>query len=163
MDSLAYLHFISFLIIFLNVLIFNKNTNDLGTKYFFINYIYHHHKQVSCFLLIYPFLIILMYFLLENIFLISTFFISILYCYFSYEIISKKQIDKKEAYIYWYKKNVVHSFSMHYYDVQKKDFNFLSKKTDKLSLFKFEIIFFVSLVVESEVMYEVINYFGNLN
>jgi hypothetical protein len=40
MLSLLYLHLIASLIIFLNLLIFSRNeSNDLGTKYFLVNYI----------------------------------------------------------------------------------------------------------------------------
>ena len=86
MFSLLHLHIIAFLLIFINTLIFNKNvSNNLGSKYFLINYIYHHHKRVSCFIIIYPFLIILIYFLAENIFPITTFFISILHVYFLHD------------------------------------------------------------------------------
>ncbi len=155
MFSLLHLHIIAFFIIFINTLIFNKNiSNNLGSKYFLINYIYHHHKRVSCFIIIYPFLIILIYFLVENIFPITTFFISILHVYFLHEIISKKDIVKREAYIHWYKNNVKHSFSMHAHDMLKKDFNFLNERINRTILFKFEIIFFISLVIESEVLYE---------
>lgn len=155
MFSLLHLHIIAFFIIFINALIFNKNiSNNLGSKYFLINYIYHHHKRVSCFITIYPFLIILIYFLVENIFPITTFFISILHVYFLHEIISKKDIMKREAYIHWYKNNVKHSFSMHAHDMLKKDFNFLNERINRTILFKFEIIFFISLVIESEVLYE---------
>ncbi|RXJ78528.1 hypothetical protein CRV03_00430 [Arcobacter sp. F155] len=155
MFSLLHLHIIAFFIIFINALIFNKNiSNNLGSKYFLINYIYHHHKRVSCFIIIYPFLIILIYFLVENIFPITTFFISILHVYFLHEIISKKDIVKREAYIHWYKNNVKHSFSMHAHDMIKKDFNFLNERINRTILFKFEIIFFISLVIESEVLYE---------
>ncbi|WP_417324184.1 hypothetical protein [Halarcobacter sp.] len=155
MFSLLHLHIIAFFIIFINALIFNKNiSNNLGSKYFLINYIYHHHKRVSCFIIIYPFLIILIYFLVENIFPITTFFISILHVYFLHEIISKKDIVKREAYIHWYKNNVKHSFSMHAHDMLKKDFNFLNERINRTILFKFEIIFFISLVIESEVLYE---------
>lgn len=163
MLSLLHLHIITFIIIFINLLIFNKKiTNDLGSKYFFINYIYHHHKRISCFLVVYPFIIITIYFLSENIFPIGSFFISILHVYFLHEIISQKDIVRREAYIAWYKKNVKHSFSMHAYDMIKKDFNFLNEKINRLTLFKFEVIFFISIVVESEVMYEVLAIFGNL-
>lgn len=156
MISLLHLHIITFLIIFINLLIFNKNiTTNLGSKYFFINYIFHHHRRISCFLICYPFVIITIYYLLEDIFPIGSFFISILHVYFLYEIISKRDLDKREAYIAWYKKNVRHSFSMHTYDMIKKDFKFLNEKISRIFLFKFEIILFVSLVVESEVMYEV--------
>ncbi|RXK01974.1 hypothetical protein CRV02_06550 [Arcobacter sp. CECT 8989] len=155
MFSLLHLHIIAFFIIFINALIFNKNiSNNLGSKYFLINYIYHHHKRVSCFIIIYPFLIILIYFLVENIFPITTFFISILHVYFLHEIISKKDIVKREAYIHWYKNNVKHSFSIHAHDMLKKDFNFLNERINRTILFKFEIIFFISLVIESEVLYE---------
>lgn len=156
MISLVHLHIITFLIIFINFMIFNKRIlNDLGSKYFFINYIYHKHKQISCFLVTYPFIIILIYFLFEDIFPVGSFFISVLHVYFLYEIISKKNIDKREAYIAWYKKNVRHSFSMHAYDMIKKDFNFLNEKLNRVFLFKFEIIFFIFLIIESEVIYEV--------
>ncbi len=161
MVSLFHLHIITFLVIYINILIFNKNIlENLGSKYFFINYIYHNHKQISCFLISYPFVIILIYFLFENVILIGTFFISILHIYFLYEITSKKNINKREAYIAWYKQNVQHSFSMHTYDISKKDFTFLNEKINKFILFKFEVIFFISLVIESEVMYEVITFLG---
>ena len=157
MLSLLYLHTITFFIIFVNLLIFNKNmSNDLGTKYFFINYLYHNQKQTSCFITIYPFVIILFYYLAENIFLLSTFFISILHAYFLYELTSKKNINKREAYIHWYKENANHSFSMHSHDVIRKDFNFLNQRVSRILLFKFEIIFFISLVIESEIIYELI-------
>lgn len=160
MLSLLYLHLIASLIIFLNLLIFSRNeSNDLGTKYFLINYIYHKHKNLSCFIISFPFLIILIYFLLENVILIGTFFISVLYTYFLYEIISKKNINKREAYIQWYKQNVQHSLSMHAYDILKKDYTFLNERISKIFLFKFEIIFFVCLVIESEVVYEVLTLF----
>jgi len=163
MVSLVHLHIVTFFIIFVNLLIFNKNmSNDLGSKYFFINYIYHKHKQISCFIVTYPFIIILIYFLVEDIFPIGTFFISVLHVYFLHEIISKKNIEKREAYIAWFKKNVKHSFSMHAYDMIKKDFNFLNEKITRPFLFKFEIIFFVSLVIESEVIYEVFASFSNI-
>lgn len=158
MLSLLNLHIVTLFIIYINVLIFNKKiANDLGSKYFFINYIYHKHKQISCFIITYPFIIILIYFLFGNVFPIGSFFISILHVYFLYEIISKKSIDKREAYIAWFKKNVKHSFSMHAHDMIKKDFNFLNEKINRAILFKFEIILFVTLVIESEVMFEVIS------
>ncbi|WP_320034525.1 hypothetical protein [Halarcobacter sp.] len=160
MVSLLHLHVIALVVIYLNVLIFKKNIlNDLGSKYFFINYIYHNHKKISCFLITYPFFIILIYYLQENIFLLSSFFVSILHVYFLYEITSKKNINKREAYIAWYKQNVKHSLSMHSYDISKKDFNFLNEKLNLAILFKFEIILYLCIVVESEVMYEVISYF----
>ncbi len=163
MDSLLHLHLVTFLIVFINLVIFNrKTTNDLGSKYFFINYIYHNHKQVSCFLITYPFVVISIYFLAESIVPIGTLFISVLHVYFLYEITARKNIVRKEEYIYWYKKNVKHSFSMHAHDKIKKDFKFLSEKINRIFLFKFEIIFFISLVIESEVMYEVFTVFGNL-
>lgn len=156
MFSLLYLHLIASLIIFLNLLIFSKNeSNDLGTKYFLINYIYHKHKNLSCFIITFPFLIILIYFLLENVILIGTTFVSVLYTYFLYEIISEKNINKREAYIQWYKQNVQHSLSIHAYDVLRKDYTFLNEKISRLFLYKFEIIFFLCLVIESEVVYEV--------
>lgn len=156
MVSLVSLHIVTFFIVFINLLIFNRNiSNDLGTKYFIINYIYHHHKKISCFLIIYPFLIILIYFLIGDIFALSTFFISILHVYFLYEITSGKKIDKREAYIAWYKQNVKHSLSMHAHDVLKKDFKFLNEKINRALLFKFEIIFFISIVIETEVLNEV--------
>ncbi|WP_421716235.1 hypothetical protein [Arcobacter arenosus] len=160
MISLLYLHLIASLIIFLNLLIFSRNeSNDLGTKYFLVNYIYHKHKNLSCFIISFPYIIILIYFLLENVILIGTFFISVLYTYFLYEIISKKNINKREAYIAWYKQNVQHSLSMHSYDVLKKDYRFLNERISKVFLFKFELIFFVCLVIESEVVYEVLTLF----
>ncbi|TLP40773.1 hypothetical protein [Arcobacter arenosus] len=160
MLSLLYLHLIASLIIFLNLLIFSRNeSNDLGTKYFLVNYIYHKHKNLSCFIISFPYIIILIYFLLENVILIGTFFISVLYTYFLYEIISKKNINKREAYIAWYKQNVQHSLSMHSYDVLKKDYRFLNERISKVFLFKFELIFFVCLVIESEVVYEVLTLF----
>ncbi len=163
MVSLVHLHIVTFFIIYINILIFNKKLlTDLGSKYFFINYIYHKHKQISCFIVTYPFIIILIYFLVEDIFPIGTFFISVLHVYFLHEIISKKNIDKREAYIAWFKKNVKHSFSMHAYDMIKKDFNFLNEKITRPFLFKFEIIFFISLVIESEVIYEVFSSFSSL-
>ena len=163
MVSLVHLHIISLFIIYINVIIFNKKmSNDLGSKYFFINYIYHNHKQISCFIITYPFIIISIYFFVENIFPLGSFFISILYTYFLFEIISKKNLDKREAYIAWYKQNVKHSFSMHVHDILKKDFHFLNEKINRLFLFKFEIIFFVSLVIESEVIYEIISILKNL-
>lgn len=164
MVSLVHLHIITFLVVIINFLIFNKRfVRDLGSKYFLINYIYHNHKNISCFIIIYPFVVILIYFLVENILPITTFFISILHVYFLYEITSKKNIAKKEAYVYWYKHNVVHSLSMHAHDIFKKDYNFLNQETNKIGLFKFEILFFVSLVIESEVMYEVISAFSKTN
>jgi len=163
MVSLVHLHIISLFIIYINLLIFNKNmSSDLGSKYFFTNYIYHKHKQISCFVIMYPFLIILIYFLVEDVFPIGSFFISVLYVYFLKEITSKKIIDKREAYIAWYKQNVKHSFSMHSYEIYKKDFKFLNEKINRVILFKFEIIFFVSLVIESEVIYEVISTLNNV-
>jgi hypothetical protein len=160
MVSLLPLHLITLIVIYINVLIFKKNIlNNLGSKYFFINYIYHNHKQISCFIITYPFFIILIYFLQENIILIGSFFISVLHVYFLYEITSKKNINKREAYIAWYKQNVSHSLSMHAYDISKKDFNFLNEKLNLAILFKFEIIFFVCIVLESEVVYEVVNFF----
>lgn len=155
MVSLLHLHIVTFFIIFINVLIFNRSiSNDLGTKYFLTNYIYHKHKSISCFLITYPFLIILIYFLFENILAISSIFIASLHVYFLYEITSKKNINKREAYIAWYKQNVKHSFSMHAYEILKKDFHFLNEKINRVFLFKFEIIFFISLVIETEVLYE---------
>ena len=163
MSSLLHLHIVTFLIVFINLVIFSKKTtSDLGSKYFFINYIYHNHKQISCFLISYPFVVISIYFLFENIIPIGSIFISVLHVYFLYEITSRKNIIRKEEYIYWYKKNVKHSFSMHTYDKIKKDFKFLSEKINRVFLFKFEIIFFISLVIESEVMYEVFTILGNL-
>ena len=44
---------------------------------------------------------------------------------------------------------------MHAYDMIKKDFRFLNEKINRMFLFKFEIIFFISIVIESEVIYEV--------
>lgn len=158
MVSLVHLHIVSLIIIYINLLIFNKSmANDLGSKYFFINYIYHKHKKISCFIILYPFLILLIYFLVENVFLIGTFFISTIHVYFLYEITSIKKIDRREAYIAWYKQNVKHSFSMHSYEIYKKDFDFLNKNANRAILFKFEIIFFISLVIESEVVYEVLS------
>lgn len=156
MVSLVHLHIVTFFIIFINLLIFNKRMeNDLGSKYFFVNYIYHKHKQLSCFIVTYPFIIILFYFLMEDIFPIGTFFISVLHVCFLYEITSKKIINRREAYIEWFKHNVKHSLSMHAYDMIKKDFRFLNEKINRMFLFKFEIIFFISIVIESEVIYEV--------
>lgn len=43
---------------------------------------------------------------------------------------------------------------MHAHDMIKKDFNFLNERINRTILFKFEIIFFISLVIESEVLYE---------
>lgn len=163
MLSLLPLHIVTFLIIYINFVIFNKNiSNDLGSKYFFINYIYHKHKQISCFLIAYPFVIILLYFLFENIVLITSFFIAVLHVYFLYEITSKKNIVRREAYIVWFKQNVKHSFSMHAHDMIKKDFNFLNEKIHRAFLFKFEIVFFISLVIESEVLHEVFIILDNL-
>ena len=83
MVSLVHLHTVAFSIIFINLLIFNKKMeNNLGSKYFFVNYIYHKHKQISCFIVTYPFIIILFYFLVEDIFPIATFFIAILHVCF---------------------------------------------------------------------------------
>jgi len=156
MTSLVHLHIITFFIIYINLLVFNKKmSNDLGSKYFFINYIYHKHKYISCFIITYPFIIIMIYFLVEDIFPMGSFFISILHVYFLYEITSKKIIEKREAYIAWYKQNVKHSFSMHAYEIFKKDFKFLNEKINRALLFKFEIIFFISIFIESEVMFEV--------
>lgn len=163
MSSLLHLHIITFLVVFINLVIFTKKTtSDLGSKYFFINYIYHNHKQISCFLITYPFVIISLYFLFENIVPIGSIFISVLHVYFLYELTSRKNIDKREAYIAWYKQNVEHSFSMHAYEISKKDFKFLNEKINRLILFKFEIIFFISLVIESEVIYEVFTVLDNL-
>lgn len=163
MVSLVHLHIITFLIIYVNLLIFNRNmTTDLGSKYFFVNYIYHKHKCISCFLITYPFVIILLYFLVEDVFPIGSFFISILHVYFLYELISLKNIEKREAYIEWYKNNVKHSLSMHAHDMIKKDFKFLNEKISRAMLFKFEILFFISVVIESEVMYEVFAILDNL-
>lgn len=156
MVSLVHLHIVTLFILYINILIFNKRmSSDLGSKYFFVNYIYHNHKQINYFITCYPFLIILIYFLFENIIPPASLFIAALHAYFLYEIVSKKNINKREAYIAWYKKNVKHSFSIHTYDITKKDYNFLNEKTNRVALFKFEIIFFISLVIESEVMYEV--------
>ena len=156
MLSLLPLHIVTLLIIYMNFVIFNKSiSNDLGSKYFFTNYIYHNHKQISCYLIVYPFVIISLYFLFENIFLLTSFFIAVLHVYFLYEITSRKNIVKREAYIAWFKQNVKHSFSMHAHDMMKKDFKFLNEKINRAFLFKFEIIFFLSLVIESEVLYEV--------
>lgn len=156
MDSLLPLHLFTFLIVFINLVIFTKNTtSDLGSKYFYINYIYHNHKRISCFLISYPFVIISIYFLFENIIPIGSIFIAVLHVTFLFELTSEKNIDKREAYIAWYKQNVKHSFSMHIHDKIKKDFTFLNEKIHRIFLFKFEIIFFISLVIESEVMYEV--------
>lgn len=163
MDSLLHLHLITLIIIFVNLVIFSRHTtSDLGSKYFFINYIYHNHKRISCFLITYPFIIITIYFLAESIVPLGTLFISILHVYFIYEITSQKNIVKKEEYIYWYKKNVKHSFSMHAHDKIKKDFKYLNEKISRWTLFKFEIIFIIAIIVESEVMYEVFTVFGNL-
>lgn len=162
MDSLLHLHIITFIVVFMNFMIFNKNTTtDLGSKYFFINYIYHNHKKLSFFLSSYPFFIILIYFLAEKIVPVGTLFVAILHLYFLHEIISQKNIVKREEYIYWYKQNVKHSFSMHAYDMLKKDFRFLNQKINRLILFKFELIFFVCLVIESEVIYEIIFYWSS--
>ncbi|RXJ88906.1 hypothetical protein CRV01_09805 [Arcobacter sp. CECT 8983] len=155
MFSLLHLHIIAFIITLVNIIIFNKNiSKNLGSKYFLINYIYHHHKQLSCFIIMYPFIIILIYFLATNIFLFSSFFIAILHVYFLYEIISKKAIVKREAYIHWYKQNVKHSLSMHTYDIFKKNFNFLNDKGNIFFLFKFEVIFLLCIIIESEVLNE---------
>lgn len=163
MNSLLHLHLVTFFIICINILIFYRNvSNNLGSKYFMINYIYHKHKQFSCFIITYPFIIILIYYLFESIFPVGTFFISVLHVYFLYELTSKKNINKKEAYIAWYKKNVKHSFSMHAYDMIKKDFNFLNENIGKIGLYKFEIIFFIALIVETEVMYEVFTIFNKI-
>ncbi len=162
MVSLLHLHLVTLIVIYINVLIFKKNIlNNLGSKYFFINYIYHNHKQISCFIITYPFFIILIYFLQENLILIGSFFISVLHVYFLYEITSKKNINKREAYISWYKQNVTHSLSMHAYDISKKDFAFLNEKLNLAILFKFEIILYVCIVIESEVTYEVFSSFTN--
>lgn len=92
MVSLGYLHIIALFVVLINFLIFNKKfVRDLGSKYFLINYIYHNHKNISCFIIIYPFVIILIYFLVERIVPLTTFFISILHVYFLYEITSKKE------------------------------------------------------------------------
>ena len=156
MVSLFYLHIIALIIVYLNLVLFNNSkTANLGSKYFLINYIYHNHKKISCFLITYPFIIILLYFLFENILPVGALFISVLHVYFLYEITSNKNITKKEEYLYWYKKNVKHSFSMHAYDKIKKDFNFLNEKRSILTLFKFEMIFLVIIVIETEVMLEV--------
>lgn len=156
MDSLLHLHILAFTIIFFNMLIFSKElSNNLGSKYFLINYIYHHNKRISSLVILYPFFIILIYFLSENIFLFSSFFIAVLHTFFLYEIISKKDITKREAYIHWYKQNVKHSLSMHSYDIFKKDFNFLNAKASRLILFKFEIIFLISVILESEILNEI--------
>ena len=164
MFSLGYLHIIAFIIIFLNFQIFNKKfVRDLGSKYFMINYIYHNHKNISCFIISYPFVIILIYFLAENIIPVGTLFISVLHTYFLYEITSKKNIERREAYFYWYKQNVEHSLSMHSYDIFKKDYNFLEEEINKIALFKFEIIFFICLIIETEVIYEVISIFSKTN
>ncbi|MGA1932712.1 hypothetical protein ACH5BF_08335 [Arcobacter sp. YIC-464] len=163
MASLLHLHIVTFFIIFINFLIFNKKmSNDLGTKYFLINYIYHNHKQLSCFLIIYPFVIILIYFLWADVFLLSCFFISVLHVYFLFELTSKKNITKREAYISWYKYNAKHSFSMHAYDMLRNDFKFLNEKLHRVLLFKFELIFFISLVIESEVLNEVFTIIDNM-
>jgi hypothetical protein len=137
-------------------------SSDLGSKYFFTNYIYHKHKQISCFIVTYPFFIILIYFLVENVFPIGSFFISVLHVYFLHEITSSKKIDRREAYIAWYKQNVKHSFSMHSYEIFKKDFRFLNEKINRATLFKFEIIFYISLVIESEVVFEVLSTLNNI-
>ena len=156
MESLLHLHIVAFLIVYINVLIFNKKSSyDLGSKYFLTNYIYHNHKQISCFIITYPFVLILMYFLFAGVIPIGTLFISVLYVYFLSEITSKKNINKREAYIAWYKQNVHHSFSMHAHDMIKKDFAFLNERLHRAILFKFEIIFFICLVIETEVMHEV--------
>lgn len=163
MDSLLHIHIVTFFIIFINILIFKKSIlKNLGSKYFLTNYIYHNHKAISCFIITYPFFIILMYFLVENILPISSFFIAILHVYFLYEITSRKNMNNKESYISWYKKNVKHSFSMHAHDMIKKDFNFLNVKINRASLFKFEIIFFISLVIETEVLYEIFTVVNNV-
>lgn len=163
MVSLLPLHIFTLVVIYINVLIFKRNIlTNLGSKYFFINYIYHNHKQISCFLITYPFIIILIYFLQENVILISSFFIAVLHVYFLYEIISKKNINKREAYIAWYKQNVKHSLSMHAYEISKKDFTFLNEKLNRATLFKFEIIFCISIIIESEVMYEVFSLLGGV-
>lgn len=163
MISLLHLHIVTLFIIYINVFIFNKKMgDDLGSKYFFISYMYHNHKQISCFIISYPFLVILIYFLSENIVPVGSLFISTLHVYFLYEITSRKNIVRKEEYIYWYKRNVKHSFSMHAHDKIKKDFKFLSEKINRAFLFKFEIIFFISLVIESEVIYEVFTVLDNM-
>lgn len=163
MLSLLHLHIFTFIIIYINFLIFNRRiSNDLGSKYYLINYIYHNHKKLSCFVIIYPFFIILIYFLFVNIVPITSLFIASLHVYFLYELTSQKNINRREAYIAWYKQNVKHSFSMHTHDMARKDFKFLNEKVHRALLFKFEIIFFVSLVIESEVMYEVITVFANI-
>lgn len=163
MLSLHYIHLLTLSIIYINLLIFNKNcSTNLGSKYFLINYIYHNHKRISCFVILYPFFIILIYFLLADVFLIGTFFISVLYVYFLFELTSSKNINKREAYIAWYKKNVKHSFSMHTYDKIKKDYRFLNENINRLLLFKFEIIFFISLIIESEYMSEVLRHFSKV-
>lgn len=155
MVSLLHIHFITFLLVLINVLIFSKKiSNDLASKYFLTNYIYHKHKNISCFLISYPFLIIMIYFLVEDIFPLSSLFIAVLHVYFLYEITSKRNMDRKEAYIAWYKKNVKHSFSFHSYDMIRKDFRFLNEKIARVFLFKFEFIFFLSIVIETEILNE---------
>lgn len=163
MDSLLHVHLVALFIVLINFIIFSKNTtSDLGSKYFFINYIYHNHKRISCFIITYPFIVLLLYFLTINVVPVGSLFIAVLHVYFLYEITSQKNIIKKEEYIYWYKKNVKHSFSMHAHDKIKKDFKFLNEKLNRAILFKFEILFFISVVIESEVINEVMSVFSKL-
>lgn len=163
MVSLLHLHVVTFLILYLNILIFSKHTTStLASKYFFTNYIYHNHKRISCYLISYPFIIIAMYFIFADIIPVGTTFISSLYIYFLYEITSTRNITKKEEYVYWYKHNVTHSFSMHAHDLFKKDYNFLNERGNIITLFKFEIIFFICIVIESEAMHEAFQIFGKL-
>lgn len=125
MVSLGYLHIIALFVVLINFLIFNKKfVRDLGSKYFLINYIYHNHKNISCFIIIYPFVIILIYFLVERIVPLTTFLYQ--FCMFIFYMKSpqKKNITRREAYFYWYKQNVQHSLSMHSYDIFKKDLVF---------------------------------------
>jgi len=48
---------------------------------------------------------------------------------------------------------------MHAYDISRKDFNFLNEKLNLAILFKFEILLYVCIVIESEVVYEVFSIF----
>lgn len=163
MTSLVYLHITSFIVIYFNYLIFNRSlSNDLASKYFLTNYIFHNHKLIRYFIVYYPFFIIATYFIYEGVVLIATSFISVLYLYFLDELTSRKNIETKEQYIDWYTHNVEHSLSIHEYDILKKNFNFLYEKVNRFILFKFEIIFFITLVIESESVYEIFTFLGKI-
>ncbi len=157
MISLLHLHIVSLLLIGINYFILNRSlANNLASKYFLINYIFHNHSYIRFFIVYYPFLIIAIYLIFGNVIPIGSAFVAVLHVYFMHELISGKNIEDKEEYINWYTHNVEHAFSMHSHDILRKNFHFLYEKVNRLILFKFELIFFAILIIESEVFLEVV-------